>query len=280
MIALPNEDRSLLGRHHALARRIRALRRSGELRAAEGQVVAEGVHLAREALRSGSSIEHAIYTPRLQATSDGVTLLRELRDAGAACQLTSEPVLISLQDARSPQPILCLVRTGTRSAEEESARIAKAIDRGTSILLLAGIQDPGNLGSIVRSAESAGVDLVAVGRDAVDATHPRALRASAGSLFRLRPVVTELPPLIERLRAGGYRLLGADPRGAESYHRVELRGRIAWILGSESAGLPEAILRRVDLRVRIPMQSGVESLSVVAAAAILLFEMRRQRAAD
>jgi len=243
-------------------------------------VIAEGAKLAREALRSGRSVEQVIYTRRLLATDDGSRLLQELLDAGAPCRETSENVLASLQDARSPQPILCVVRSVPSSDEGDARRIAAVAERGGLILLLGNIQDPGNLGSIVRSADSAGVELVGVAGDGVDPSHPRALRASAGALFRLVPVVAPLSSTIEFLRTRGYTVLGADPRGSVAYDRVDLRRRIALVLGSESGGLPRSIEESVDLRVRIPMRPEVESLSVAAAAAVLLFEVRRQRSAD
>jgi TrmH family RNA methyltransferase len=118
---------------------------------------------------------------------------------------------------------------------------------------------------------------VAVG-DGADLRHPRAVRATAGSIFRLPAAACRREELLPRLRERGIRFIGADPRSPTDFDGVTMGGPIAIFLGAEGAGLPPDWLAAMDHRVRIPMHPGVESLSIGAAAAVLLFEARRQRA--
>ena len=141
----------MLGRGHPTIRRLRALRREAPLRSGEGLFLAEGLHLAREALASDAGVELVVYTKRLTAGAEGRRLLAELGGRGCPCEETSDRVLDGLQDARSAQPILLLVRRPRHTVE--SALDTK--DTRPLHVVAHGLQDPGNLGAIVRTAEAA-----------------------------------------------------------------------------------------------------------------------------
>ncbi len=263
----------MLARAHSIVRRLRALRRDRARRDAEGVLLAEGIHLAMEAIGSGADVEMAIASPRLRRSPEGAAARRRLEEEGVEVLEVPDPTLDSLQDARSPQPLLLVVRRRPATLEE-------VLDgRGGPALLavLHGLQDPGNLGSALRTADAAGATgLVATG-DGVDLYHPRAVRATMGSLFRLPAAACTLEALLPRLRERGIAALGSDPAAGVEYTRSDLARPVAIVLGPEGRGLPPDLLGRLDGTVRIPMHEGVESLSVGAAAAILLFEARRQR---
>jgi len=263
----------MLGRHHALMRRLRALRRDASLRRSEGVFVAEGVHLAREALESGEEVEAFFVSPRLGSTPDGRALLAAIGDRRVQCHHTEDATLDAAQDAHSPQPVTCLVRRRVRP----DAEIDRTLAEGSLVTFLEGIQDPGNMGALLRTADGAGCDLEVVAGASADPYHPRAVRATMGSIFRLPIVEQPVDPAVGRLRDHGYRLAGADPRGGTIYSEADLGGKLALVLGGEGSGISTALREQLDLTLTIPLGDGVESLSVGAAAAVLLFEIVRQR---
>jgi TrmH family RNA methyltransferase len=186
---------------------------------------------------------------------------------------TSDSILDSLQDARTAQPALTLVRR--RDASFES--LLDGLGDNPLIVVAHAIQDPGNLGSIMRSSDAAGADAFLVAGDGADLHHPRAVRATMGSIFRLPAAAADAKRLVEGLRRRNIRTLAADNSALLPYHEADLARPTALFFGSESDGLPARLLSALDEAVVIPMRNGVESLSVGAAAAVLLFEAARQR---
>ncbi len=262
-----------LGRSHPLVRRTRILRRDGGERDRQGVLLAEGIHLAEAALSSGADIECAIVSPRLASLRDGAELLRRLDAAAGAVYEAGDRLLDSLQDARSPEPVLLLVRRRRLDPGELLDRVG-----GVPWMVVAfGVQDPGNLGALVRTADACGASGLIAAGGAADLHHPRAVRATAGSIFRLPVSRSDAEPLLEQLRARGYRQVAADPAAGTDYDGFDWSGPLALWLGSEGSGLPREIASALDATVTIPMRSGVESLSVGAAAAVLLYEARKAR---
>ncbi len=260
----------MLGRNHPILRRLRELRREPARRDAERVLVAEGPRLVREALRASAEIELALGSPRLSTTEGGRALRSDLEQAGVPYHETTDEHLDAAQDARSPQPVLCIVR-------RRHIDWAATLDDASLVVVGHGLQDPGNVGSILRTADAAGVDALLLTGASADPYHPRAVRASAGSVFRLPVARGELAAYAEELDRRGFRLVGADPQGELPLERADFRGRIAIVFGAEGAGLPAELDQALDARVRIPLRAGVESLSVGAAAAVLLFAAARAR---
>ena len=265
--------RPALGKHHPLLRLARALRRDPAARETEGLYLAEGTHLLGEALAAGVGIEAILYTPGADSMPEAAALLARSRALGLRTEEIPDAALAAVTEARSPQPVVCLVRGGRRS----EADVDRLLERSSVALLLDGVQDPGNLGSIVRSADGAGCEVVLVADASADALHPRAVRATMGSIFRVAVTREPVAAALSRLARTGFRLVGADPHDGCDYDRASLSGKIALCLGGEGPGLSADVRERLDERVRIPLRAGVESLSVPAAAAVLLFEIARQR---
>jgi TrmH family RNA methyltransferase len=263
----------MLARTHALARRLRALRNDRAAREADGVFVAEGIHLAAEALDAHASVEAAVVSARLDDSAEGRDVARRLREAGVHAETASDATLASLQDARSPQPVLLIVR------HRLSTLHAVLEGRGGSPLAVVacGVQDPGNLGAIWRTADAAGATGLVAAGDCASLTHARTVRASMGSVFRLPAAESGLAPVVAGLRGGGLRIVGATPRGGIPYDTADWSGPVALVLGGEGAGLPPEIAGALDSAVFVPMAPDVESLSVGAAAAVLLFEAARRR---
>ncbi len=264
---------SVQTKSHPKIRYLRALRRDGKLRDEDGVYVAEGIHLATEALAAGAPIELVVVAPRLAQLHGGAALRRRLEQSGSEFLEVGDDVIDTIQDARSPQPVVLLMR-----------RAALAIEQvipgrpGVPLVVVAhGVQDPGTLGTILRSAEAAGATGLAVTGEGADLHHPRTVRATMGAAFHLPAGSLSLPDVLARARAAGITLLGAVARSGTSCHAYDLRAPVAIVFGSEGAGLPPELLRELDASVHVPIRSSAESLSVSAAAAVILFEAGRQR---
>ena len=262
-----------VGRHHPLVKRLRALRRDARRRESEGVFVAEGIHLVSEALAARAAVELVAVSPRLLLKPEGRALMREIEGRGMPCVEAADSVLDSVQDARSPQPVLALVGRPRWSHEQALSRD----DSAPLIVVAFGLQEPGNLGALVRTADGAGAAACYVCGDSVDPYHPRAVRATMGSIFRLPTPRVDLPDLLRRFRDRAVRTIGTSPSATTSYLECDLARPVAVFFGREGTGLPDELAARLDDRVHIPLRPGVESLSVGAAAAVLLFEAARQR---
>jgi len=255
-------------RRHPVVRRLRALARDGQERLREGAVLLEGVKLVEEALGAGLRLREALVSPALLAGERGRALLEGIRRAGVEPLPCAEEVLGWAASTETPQGVLV--------SADRPATGPLPLERGVLVVVLAGIQDPGNVGAIARTAEGAGAAGLFLLPGCAEPWGPKALRAAAGSLFRLPVEGTEWEALRRRLREAGLRIVGADPTGGPSHIEVDWRGGSAAVLGSEGTGLPEEVRRSLDAVVRIPARR-VESLNVAAAAAVLLFEAARQR---
>jgi len=232
------------------------------------QALLEGPHLVEEARRLGLELETVLATPDFLASDSGSRLAAGLspRPLEVAPSLLRE-----LSDVDAPQGILAVARL-PRAASGS----LPAVESGR-YLFAEGLQDPGNLGALARSAEASGVAGLALGHGSAHPNHPRALRASAGSLLRL-PVMRETTP--DHLDDLGARWLALVPRGGQSLFEADLSGSLVLALGSEGAGLSAATRERCDLEITIPIDPEVESLNATVAAAVALFEIHRRRLAD
>lgn len=266
---------SMLTRTDPLARRLRALRADAALRETEGVIVAEGIHLAIDALAAGALIDAAVVSPRLKATDNGRNLERRLRETGVEVHECSDETIDTLQDTRSPQPVVMVVRW--KPATLEAALAPRA---GPPLVVVAcGVQEPGNLGALWRTADAAAATGFVATYGSAHLTHPRTVRASMGAVYRMPAVEAGVAALLEAVRSRGLRVVGASARAAAAYDEIDWSGPLALLLGGEGSGIPAEAEEALELRVAIPMASGVESLSVNAAGAVLLFEAARKRKA-
>jgi TrmH family RNA methyltransferase len=256
-------------RSNPLVKRLRALRDHGDK---DGLLaLIEGPKLLEEAALSGVEILEVAATPRAERSARGHRLIRELSVRGTPVRLVHPDVLASLSEAESSQGVVALAR-------RPSFREADLL-RGTPLLIVAiAIQDPGNLGGLLRTAEAAGASGAYLTRGSADPFSWKALRGSMGSAFRLPHVCgPELHHVWRRLRESGIKTVAAVTDGPTRYHEADLRRPVALLLGNEGAGLPEDAVREADLRLTIPLEGSVESLNVGVAAGVLLFEAARQR---
>ncbi|HVT57412.1 MAG TPA: RNA methyltransferase [Thermoanaerobaculia bacterium] len=256
----------IVSRHNRTLKDIRRLNRSkGEL------AQLEGTHLVASALAQGLVLETVLATPDYLESAAG----RELAAALPAPPLLVEPGLLAqLSDADAPRGVLAVARLPRRGAE------ALPVAAGGAYLYVEGLQDPGNLGALARVAEAAGCRGMALAPGSAHPNHPRALRASAGSLLRLPLAVGAAPEELSRhLAAAEPRWVALVPRGGEDLYRAVFGGSggtLVLAVGAEGPGISPTLLDRSDLRLTIPMAPPVESLNVTVAAALVLFELRRR----
>lgn len=246
--------------------RLRALMRRSSLDG-DALAVVEGPKLVHEACRSGLEVQEI-----LVASSKLAAFREENRSgtAGAELCVVSDRLFHSVSDTVTSQGILAVVRIPAASLD--------SLLTGEPLLLVAHqVQDPGNLGTLARSAESFGATALLLTTRTVSPLNPKAVRASAGSLFRL-PVAGPLAPasLAPRLRRNRVRLMAAMPDGTTDFRQADYRGGLALVVGSEGGGIPPG-LGAFDAEVRVPTAEGVDSLNVAVAAAIVLCEAARQR---
>ena len=243
---------------------IRRLRRSKGAHA-----LLEGPHLLEEALRAGLNLSSVLVTPEFQGSEEGIALCDRLPRPPL---LVEASLLESMTDADAPRGVLTVIDLPRRGVDALPAS-------GSCTLFVEGMQDPGNLGALARVAEAAGASGLALSAGTVSANHPRALRASAGSLLRLPVAVNvTLEAVLHHLEtAGSVRAAALVAHSGEDLFEIQLKGRILLLLGAEGPGLSAEARSRAEIRVTIPLTSPVESLNVTTAAAVALFELRRQR---
>jgi RNA methyltransferase, TrmH family len=244
-------------------------RRAG--REAAGEFLAEGPQAVREALARGAR--------ELFVTGAAAARHPELVDAARATGVPVSAVTgkaaAALSETTSPQGLVAV-------CPFLDAPLAGALAGTRLVVLLADIRDPGNAGTVLRSADAAGADAVVLAGDSVDPYNGKTVRASAGSLFHL-PVVrgAGLDAALTAARDAGLTVLAADGAGERDLDDLpELAGPTAWLFGNEAWGLPPELGARADARVRIPISPRAESLNLAAAAAVCLFaSARAQRVA-
>ncbi|MHB8652749.1 MAG: TrmH family RNA methyltransferase [Terriglobia bacterium] len=172
----------------------------------------------------------------------------------------------------SPQGIAALVELRPQSLDVILSR------RDVLLLIACGLQDPGNLGTMMRSAQALGATALLTLMETVSPFNPKAMRSSAGAIFHL-PVFPGLPAatLFDQLRAAGVCIVATDRESPQALHQADLKGPLAFLIGKEASGLPEEITRHADLRLSVPIRSGMDSVNAATAAGIFLYEAARQR---
>ena len=264
-------DPIALGANSARLKRLRRLVRQSKVRSSERAFVVDGPTLVVDALASDCSVE-GVYV----GAAHGWELLGpELVDAGLSIGSTplytvDDETLTSILDPTNPRPVAAVV---------EAPRFGLAdIEADRPLLVAVELRDPGNLGTIIRTAEAAGLGGVMVAGSSVDHLNPKTVRSSAGSVLRL-PVVVEgsIAAALDALRSSGRTVVATivEPT-APPYDRLDLTSA-AIVVGNEPRGLDPEVVRAATEVVTIPMADGVESLNVAAAAAVLAFEVARQR---
>ena len=255
-VALSRERQRLLGR---LKRR--------RTREREGLFLVEGIRSAAEALSAGAEVRFAVLSPRLDTLAGGAGLRERLTHAGIERVEVTDAELAFFSDTETPQGILlvCCEPSGDPAALPEGA-----------LLVLDGVQDPGNLGTLLRAAAAFGVPATVALDGTVDPYLPKAVRAAAGAIFRTRVICSAWAPVAEQIQARGP-LLVADMAGRD-VGQLRPAGDWALVVGSEAAGPRPAVREAAAETVAVPMRGGGDSLNAGVAGAILLYVLTREDA--
>lgn len=243
-------------------------------RDATGRFIIEGYRELTRALAAAVSVETLYVSPSLFLGENEARLIDAATAAGAEVVEVDEAPFRKASYRERPEGLLAVaIRFGTGLD-----RIPRA---GNPLLLVAeSIEKPGNLGTMLRTAEAAGVTGVIVADPTTDPFNPNVVRASLGTLFAVPLAVTDSASAVEHLRRSGIRILATTPAGATAHYAADMTGPVAIVIGSEQYGLTPAWLEAADQMIVIPMPGSVDSLNAAMAAGIVLFEAVRQRAAS
>ena len=267
-------------------RNVSLLQKQKKLRHEQGLFVIEGLRIFEDALRSAPDRIEQIYVSESFAGSEDYRAIFEA-DPGNETRKCADPAVIAAHrifdkvitvaddtfrkicETVTPQGILCVMRMKEHSVED--------IPSGR-LLLLENIQDPGNLGTMVRTAEAAGITGIIMSSDTADIYSPKVTRSTMGSIFRMPFLYSDdICDTIDVLKQNGVTVYGAYLHGGRPYSEVEYREPCAILIGNEGNGISDAAIERVSERVYIPMQGEIESLNAAIAAAVLMYGMKGTR---
>ncbi len=252
---------------------IALLQKKGKARREQGLFIAEGKKLFSETPREwlrGVYVAESFLKEEKQTARE----LEELPE-GVVCETVADAAFAAVSDTVTPQGILCLVQLPRYGLAQ--------LLRGerTQLLVLEDIRDPGNLGTMLRAGEGAGITGVILNETCADLFQPKTVRSTMRSIYRVPYYVSgDLCGTVRELRAQGVRVYAAHLKGSVRYDAPDYTGASAFLIGSESAGLTEELASLANQRIRIPLQGKVESLNAAVSAAVLMYEVSRQRAAQ
>jgi TrmH family RNA methyltransferase len=264
--------RTISSRQNPIVRTFREL--AADPPADGSRLLLDGVHLVEEARAAGVALERvAVSAPHLDDESDVARLAHALERDQVEVVAVTATVMSALSPVRTPAGIVAIASRSPVAAAEicqmKNAFILGPVD----------VQDPGNLGALLRAAEAGGASGAVVCGTSASPFSWKAVRGSMGSVLRL-PIAAGMEPgaLVTCAQKSGVRVVASVPRGGDEPAAIDWRGRVLLLTGGEGPGLADSLIARCDARVSIPMQAPVESLNVAVAAALLVYEARRQRA--
>lgn len=264
--------RKIEGRHNSLVKEVRHAFTKAEL-TQSGDCAIEGARIVEEAIRSGLRFKAVLFKQSAQNLAE-----RLLPQIGSHVEtlLLPDKIFDSTVPSETPQGVAALVRLRESKLDDLVERIHVG-----PIMIVVGLQDPGNLGTLLRSAEAFGSAGVVLGEGSVSPFNSKVIRASAGSIFRLPLVLAKASggteDVLGKLRNQSIRLVATSSHKGTAIHEAQLSGSLAVFIGNEGAGLPRNLMAQVDELVAIPHSQHVESLNAGVAASILLYEAARQR---
>lgn len=257
------------------------LEQKAKVRKEEGLFVAEGIKMFMEAPPEEIKKVYvsANFLKKTQAACKA-----KLDSILSQCEIVSDEVFKKMSDTMTPQGILCVMKQKRYSLDSMLAADNKlSVDNMSSfvvplLVILEDIQDPGNLGTIFRSGEGAGVTGIIMSSGCVDIYNPKTIRSTMGSVYRVPFIYNEnMDKLIETLKNENITVYAAHLQGAKSYDECDYKKGSAFLIGNESKGLKEETADKADIRIKIPMLGEVESLNAAVASSVLFYEAARQR---
>lgn len=250
---------------NAQVKRLLQLQKKSKARNEEQVFLVEGLRMFEEAPRERVEkiyISETLYNKKKQ----------QLNLERLPVEVLSDTVFQYVSDTKTPQGILCVVK-------QKKYDLTKIMEiKHPHFIVLDNLQDPGNLGTIVRTAEGAGVDAVFLSKESVDIYNSKTIRSTMGSIYRMPVIyVEDLLKLLSDFKKKGIKSYAAHLDGKNTYDQEDYQAGTAILIGNEGNGLRDEVAACADIWVRIPMQGQVESLNAAIAASILMFEVYRQR---
>ena len=250
-------------------KQIMQLNTKAKARKKAGLFAVEGVKMFLEA--PDKQIAEVYVSESFYNSEEGrQVLLQKKRE----CQVVSDKIFSQVCDTLTPQGILTLVHF----PEWREEQVFDHKEKTPLILVLDTIQDPGNLGTMIRTGEGAGLTGVVMNKNTVDIFNPKTIRATMGSIYRIPFLITEdLTATIAKMKERGIHTYAAHLKGQKDFYREEFMGPTAFFIGNEGNGLSEEVAALADTYVKIPMEGQVESLNAAIAASVMMYECKRQR---
>jgi RNA methyltransferase, TrmH family len=259
--------RSLSGKHNPLLKELRFACTRGLTE--NDCFVAEGVRMIEEAVRSGVHLNAIFFSESARAPKE--RLLSQISKKVDVVELPDK-LFREVVDTESPQGVAALVERRKFVLDDVLLQSPQPL-----LVVAAGLQDPGNLGTLIRSAEAFGASGVLIGEGTVGPFNPKSIRATAGSIFRVPLVEGKLKDFVAALRERAITLVATSSHKGTPVTTFDFRRSVAVFVGNEGAGLPHELLRQIDELVSIPQAPEVESLNAGVAASVVLYEASRQR---
>ncbi len=239
---------------------------STKFRKQEGRFVTEGVRLCQEALKNNASIDMLVYS--VSAGDKYIDIIRDLSLKADTTLCVDDRIFCALSDTKTPQGVLCVIKT-----LDKQSYFDKIIENGI-IVALDNIQDPSNLGTILRSADALGIDGVVLSHDCCDVFSPKVVRGSMGAVFRIPfMIVDSLSEYIEHFNENGCSYACVLDKTAVTVSDVDFDKPVLSVIGNEGNGLSQKVIDACKSKLYIPMKNNAESLNAAVAASIIMWEM-------
>jgi TrmH family RNA methyltransferase len=236
----------------------------------KGLFIAEGLRFVEEAIKENALIDKIVVSNAFLESKSGSDIMGNIHNIGVSFLLVSDKIFKEISDTQSPQGILAVIR-------KKDAALLETINGNNKIVMLESLQDPGNMGTIIRTADAAGMTGIILSKGCVDVYNRKVLRSTMGSIFHLPIHQThDFISTINQLKAKGIKVYAAHLDGSIDYYYMDDCQNTAIIIGNEANGISDEAAKAADCLVRIPMSGKSESLNASVAAGILMYEVLRK----
>ncbi len=239
---------------------------SSKFRREEQRFVVEGVRLCEEVLKNNASVDYLVFSQ--SASSKYTDIIEKLSDVATHILCVDDRIFCALSDTKTPQGVMCIVKTLDKKSHFDK------IKQNGIVLALDCVQDPSNLGTILRSADALGVSAVVLSHDCCDIYSPKVVRGSMGAIFRIPFFITnDLPSVIGDFNKYGTSFACVLDETAEQVNDVKFSKPVLSVIGNEGNGISKAVIDSCTHKLYIPMKNNAESLNAAVAASIIMWEM-------
>lgn len=267
-------DSMITSTSNARIKRLVTLKKKRKARDEEGVFLTEGIRMFREVPKGWLK---ELYVSESFWEKDGELVKEQVKRHGISFEVLSDRVYEYVSDTKTPQGVLCVIGQQREMCPEDLLKPGQD-GKQPFLMVLDNLQDPGNMGTIIRTAEGAGVTGVLMSRDCVDIYNPKTIRSTMGSIYRMPCCYTDdLQGMLGQMKETGIRTYAAHLAGNTYYDEEDYTTGCAFLIGNEGNGLREEIAKLADTYIKIPMEGEVESLNAAIAATVLMFEAGRQR---